>query len=183
MPLPDWALRAREKWRFRGQERPPFAAIPEAWQESVWDYPRPPRIAADPREVTVHLGDVEIARSTHSMRALETASPPVFYIPPGDVRMEHLEPEAGGSLCEWKGQAAYWSVAVPGHRLARVAWSYPDPFPEFEAIRGYVSFYPAQLECTVAGIRVLPQPGRFYGGWVTPEIAGPFKGEPGSEEW
>jgi hypothetical protein len=88
-----------------------------------------------------------------------------------------------GSLCEWKGQAAYWTVTLPGQRLERVGWSYPEPFPGFEAIRNYFAFYPAPLECFVDGIRVLPQPGRFYGGWVTPELVGPFKGEPGSEMW
>ena len=97
--------------------------------------------------------------------------------------MNAIERAAGGSLCEWKGQAAYWTVTMPGQRLERVAWSYPEPFPGFEAIRDYFAFYPAQLACFVDGIRVRPQPGRFYGGWVTPELAGPFKGEPGSEMW
>jgi uncharacterized protein (DUF427 family) len=183
MPLPDWVIGARAKWRYRGQQRPPFAAVPETGQESVWDYPRPPRLSQDEREVVVRLGEAEIARTLRSVRVLETASPPTFYIPPGDLRAEYLQAEPGGSLCEWKGQAVYWTVTVCGRRLERVAWSYPDPFPEFEAIRGYVSFYPAHLECFVAGIRVLPQPGNFYGGWVTPEIAGPFKGEPGSGLW
>jgi uncharacterized protein (DUF427 family) len=126
---------------------------------------------------------VEIARSNRCIRVLETASPPTFYIPPADVNMDAIEPAAGGSVCEWKGSAAYWTVSAAGRKLERAGWSYPEPFEGFEAIRGYLSFYPAALECFVGGVRVQPQPGRFYGGWVTPGIAGPFKGEPGSESW
>jgi uncharacterized protein (DUF427 family) len=183
MSLPGWIAQSRAKWRYRGNERPPFAIVPQAGQESVWDYPRPPRIAPDAREVVVRAGGIEIARTVHAIRILETASPPTVYIPPGDVRTEYLEQSEGTSLCEWKGPAGYWSVVLPDRRLERVAWSYPDPFPEYEAIRGYFSFYPAYLECTIDGTRVQPQPGTFYGGWVTPEIVGPFKGEPGSEQW
>lgn len=86
-------------------------------------------------------------------------------------------------MCEWKGQARYWTVVLPDARLEAVGWSYPDPFPEFDAIRDYISFYPARVECRVGGHRVLPQPGGFYGGWVTPEVVGPFKGDPGSAGW
>ena len=183
MPSQDWIEANRAEWKSRGQKRPPFALAPHPGQEFVWDYPRPPRLSPDFREVVVRLGSVEIARSSRTIRVLETASPPTFYIPPDDVTMSAIERAAGGSLCEWKGQAAYWTVTVPGQRLERVGWSYPEPFPGFEAIRDYFAFYPAQLECFVDGIRVLPQPGRFYGGWVTPELVGPFKGEPGSEMW
>jgi uncharacterized protein (DUF427 family) len=181
--LPEWAAEGRSKWRYRGQERPSFASIPEDGQESVWDYPRPPRLVHDGRKVVVRAGVLEIARTLNAIRVLETASPPTFYIPPGAVRAEFLHASTGISFCEWKGAAQYWTVAVPGQSLERVAWSYPDPFPGFEQIRGYLSFYPAHLECTVGGVRVLPQPGSFYGGWVTPEVCGPFKGEPGSEQW
>lgn len=183
MRIPEWVERARAKWRYRGQERPPFAAEPGPGQESVWDYPRPPRVSPDAREVTVGLGDILIARSTRTIRILETAGPPTFYIPPEDIDFQYLEAATGDTHCEWKGTGAYWSVVTPQTRLKRVAWSYPDPFPGYEAIRGCLSFYPAHLECRVAGVRVLPQPGKYYGGWVTPEITGPFKGEPGSEQW
>ncbi len=183
MPSQDWIEANRAKWKYCGQERPRFAIAPRPGQESVWDYPRPPRLAPDIREVVVRLGTVEIARSSRTIRVLETASPPTFYIPPDDVTMKAIERAAGASLCEWKGQAAYWTVTVPGRRLERAGWSYPEPFPGFEAIRDYFAFHPAPLECFVDGIRVLPQPGRFYGGWVTPELVGPFKGEPGSETW
>ncbi|MEO8522809.1 MAG: DUF427 domain-containing protein, partial [Acidobacteriota bacterium] len=150
---------------------------------SVWDYPRPPRIASDVREVVVRVGAHEVARSRRSVRLLETASPPTFYVPPDDVRMEFLQMEGGVSRCEWKGEAHYWSVIVPGRRVNAAAWMYEDPLPGYELLRGYVAFYPSLVECTVDAISVVAQPGRFYGGWVTPELVGPFKGEPGSEGW
>lgn len=183
MTLPRWAKMGRDGWKWVGQERPSFAIAPGDGQESVWDYPRPPRLEADPRLVEVRLGRDTIARSTESMRVLETASPPTFYIPPEHVRQEFLEPAAGSSRCEWKGEARYWTVAAGETRVERVGWSYDDPLPGFEPIKGYFSFYPARLECYVDSIRVAPQPGRFYGGWVTPELVGPFKGEAGSGGW
>lgn len=181
--IPEWAQRARSAWQFDGRTRPPFAVPPVAGQESVWDYPRPPRLAPDAREIVVRLGDHEIARSRRSVRVLETASPPTFYLAPDDVRLECLEPERGRSRCEWKGEARYWSVVVPGRRVAAAAWSYDDPLPGFESLRGWVGFYPGLVECFVDGVRVQPQPGGFYGGWVTPELVGPFKGAPGSGGW
>ena len=162
--------------------RPAFAIPPGPGQESVWDYPRPPVVRPDPREVVVSAGGVEIARTTRAVRVLETASPPTFYIPPGDVR-HPLEPAPGATWCEWKGQARYWTVVAGDDRLERVAWSYPSPAAPFESLRDYIAFYPARLACSVDGIRVEPQPGRFYGGWITPEVVGPFKGEPGTEGW
>jgi uncharacterized protein (DUF427 family) len=170
-------------WKYRGQVRPPFAEDPREGQESVWDYPRPPRLVADPREVVVRAGDVEVARTRHALRVLETAAPPTFYLPPDDVRTELLEPAAGSSWCEWKGAARYWDLVLPAGRIARVAWSYETPTEPFAALRSHLAFYPALLDCRVAGVRVAPQPGRFYGGWVTPEVVGPFKGEPGTEGW
>ena len=174
---------AQSAWRYRGQERPPFAVVPGPGQESVWDYPRPPRMVSDAREVTVRVGAHEIARSRRSVRLLETASPPTVYVPPDDVRMECFEMEAGTSRCEWKGEAHYWSVIVPGRRVNAAAWSYANPLPEYERIRGYFAFYPSRVECAFDSIPVVAQPGRFYGGWVTPDVVGPFKGEPGSEGW
>ncbi|MBA2408356.1 MAG: DUF427 domain-containing protein [Gammaproteobacteria bacterium] len=181
--IPDWIARARGRWRYSGQERPPFAIAPQPGQESVWDYPRPPRIERDTREVVVRVGETVIARSNRSLRVLETASPPTFYLPPQDPHAEFLTPSAGGSHCEWKGEARYWSVVIAEQRLESIAWSYPHPLPGFESLAGYCSFYPARIECYVDSARVQPQPGRFYGGWVTPELVGPFKGEPGTEGW
>jgi uncharacterized protein (DUF427 family) len=182
-PVPDWARLARSRWQYRGQERPPFAVVPGPGQESVWDYPRPPRLESTDREVTIVVGATEIARTRRSVRVLETASPPTFYLPPDDVRVEFLEMAAGASYCEWKGEAHYWSVTVPGSRVGSAAWAYADPLPGFESIRGYFAFYPSRVACAVDGIGVIAQPGRFYGGWVTPDVVGPFKGEPGSEGW
>ncbi len=170
-------------WTYTGRARPPFAEAPKPGQESVWDYPRPPRVQGDAREVRIALGGVEIARSRRALRVLETASPPTFYLPRADLRLEFIEPAAGASHCEWKGRAVYWSVVAGGQRLARVAWSYPDPAPPFAALRDHFGFYPAALDCRVDGLRVLPQPGGFYAGWVTPDVAGPFKGVPGTEGW
>jgi uncharacterized protein (DUF427 family) len=173
----------RAGWTHHGSRRPPFAVEPGAGQESVWDYPRPPRLEPDPREVIVRTGGIEIARTSRAVRVLETASPPTFYVPPDDVRSELLERAAGASVCEWKGAARYWSVVAGGLRIDRAAWSYQDPTPAFASIRDYLSFYPARLECFVDGERVRPQPGDFYGGWLTSEIVGPVKGEPGTQGW
>jgi len=174
---------ARAHWRWRGRERPPFARAPGPGQESVWDYPRPPVLARDSREVVIRWRGIEIARTVRAIRVLETAHPPSFYLPWDDVARDHLTLTAGSSLCEWKGPARYWSLIDGEHSLPRVAWSYPHPLPGAEALADCVAFYPGNLECSVGGAPVAPQPGRFYGGWVTPELVGPFKGEPGSESW
>lgn len=170
-------------WRYHGQQRPPFAVEPVPGQESVWDYPRPPRLVADKRHVVVRYRDELIADSSRTMRVLETASPPTFYIPPDDVRMELLVRGSGASLCEWKGVATYWSVQLPAALLKNVGWNYQAPRSEFADIADYISFYPARVECYVDDERVQPQPGEFYGGWVTHEVVGPVKGEAGSAGW
>ena len=175
--------RARAMWRYVGDERPAFAVTPGPGQESVWDYPRPPRIEIDPREVVVVLGGIEIARTRRALRVLETASPPTFYLPWADVHHAHFEPAPGASLCEWKGQARYWTITAGDQRREAAAWSYAEPRPGAEPLRDHVSLYPGRLSCFVAGVPVQAQPGRFYGGWITPELVGPFKGEPGSEAW
>lgn len=181
--LPPSARRARDGWEYWGQRRPDFAEPPEPGQESVWDYPRPPRIEPDERRVEVRGGDVLLADSRRALRVLETASPPTFYLPREDVELEYLEPSARSSLCEWKGRARYWSLRVGGRLIVDVAWDYPSPLAGYETIAGCLSFYPARVECRVEGRRVEPQPGGFYGGWVTPEIVGPFKGAPGTGWW
>ena len=174
---------ARSQWHWRGQQRPPFAAAPGPGQESVWDFPRPPALLAETREVLVRWGGMEIARTTRAIRLLETAHPPSFYIPWADVAQHCFEPAAGGSFCEWKGPALYWSLVDGARRLAKVAWSYPQPLEGSEALADCVALYPTQLDCSVGGLPVRPQPGGFYGGWITAELTGPFKGEPGSEGW
>jgi uncharacterized protein (DUF427 family) len=179
----DWLDSARGHWHWRGQARPPFAIAPAAGQQSVWDYPRPPRLESDPREVVVCWDGREVARTVRAIRALETAHPPSFYIPLADIVPGLLEPAEGTSLCEWKGPARYWSLVDGKRRLAKVAWSYPHPLPGSEALRDGVAFYCHALQCTVGGAPATPQPGGFYGGWITPELVGPFKGELGSEGW
>jgi uncharacterized protein (DUF427 family) len=157
---------------------------PGPGQESVWDYPRPPRIEPTGRRVRVLVDGVVVADTTRALRVLETASPPTFYIPPDDVRLDLLEPEARHTTCEWKGEASYWAVRVGGRVVASVGWSYPRPRPAFEAIRDHLAFYAGRVdEAWVDDERVEPQPGDFYGGWVTSEIVGPFKGEPGTLGW
>lgn len=170
-------------WKYRGQNRPPFALEPGPGQESVWDYPRPPALQSDLRRVEVRFEDVILADSRRTYRVLETASPPTFYIPSADVHVELLMSSTETSFCEWKGVAHYWALRVGGLSGEVVGWSYPQPTPAFAPIAGYYSFYPALVECYVDGERVRPQGGGFYGGWVTHEIVGPFKGAPGTGSW
>lgn len=169
-------------WQYKGQKKPDFATVPTPGQESVWDYPRPPKLLPDGRLVEVYYGDQAVAWSRETSRVIETASPPSFYIPPKDVNWELLSFSAGRSICEWKGVAKYWKLSS-NPKVGVVGWSYSDPTPAFEKIRDYISFYPAVLACYVSGERVRAQPGQFYGGWVTNEIVGPFKGSPGTEYW
>ncbi|MEE4659769.1 MAG: DUF427 domain-containing protein [Halieaceae bacterium] len=167
-------------WKYTGLERPPFAEEPGPGQESVWDYPRPPSLVACDREVVVEANGVELARSRGCYRILETASPPTFYIPGADINHAALHAVPGSSFCEWKGAAAYWGLEPGGEA---VGWSYPEPSERFAAIRGAYSFYPGRVACYVDGERVKPQPGHFYGGWMTSDIVGPVKGEPGTGHW
>lgn len=168
---------------YNGGRRPPFAAEPGPGRESVWDYPRPPAMRNDSRQVTVKSAGLVLADSSRTFRLLETASPPAFYIPPEDVDTSCLIPCAGSSYCEWKGLAQYWSLSGPGAEVPQVGWSYSQPNPDFAKIAGYFAFYPGKLECYVGNERVRPQPGGFYGGWMTDEIAGPVKGLPGTHDW
>jgi uncharacterized protein (DUF427 family) len=153
-------------------------------QESVWDYPRPPRLERVPERLRVVFDGQTVADTLEGWRVLETSHPPTYYLPPDSVRPGSLVPAGGGSLCEWKGRAAYFDVVGPRTRAARAAWAYPRPTPAFAAIAGHVAFYAGLMEaCLVGDERATPQPGGFYGGWVTARIVGPFKGEPGSEGW
>lgn len=183
MDVPDWLERARSGWKNTGSSRPDFAETPGPGQESVWDYPRPPALVPDDREVVVRSGALELARSRRTVRVLETASPPTFYVPIVDVDTEQLRPMPGRSMCEWKGEAQFWGLRHAAEGTPPVGWSYPTPFPEFAAIGGYICFYPSRVDCSVDGETVTSQPGGFYGGWVTSEIVGPWKGGPGSSGW
>ena len=151
-------------WTHRGRHRPAFAMTPAAEQESVWDYPRPPALLSDGRHVTITWGDT-------------------FYFPPESLTPGLLHPEPARSYCEWKGTAHYWQLRSGQRVLRRVAWCYPSPTPAFQAIAGWLAFYPHQLDCQVDGERVVPQGGDYYGGWVTREIVGPWKGSPDTGAW
>ncbi len=152
--------------------------------ESVWDYPRPPRLEGSEKHIRVVFAGVVIADTRRAMRVLETSHPPVYYIPPEDIKSEFLERTARTSWCEWKGRASYYTVTVDGRQATNAAWFYPEPQKPFSAIRNYVAFYPQKMDaCYVDGQKVQPQPGGFYGGWITGDIVGPFKGEPGTMGW
>ena len=169
-------------WKYTGQQRPSFADKPGPGQESVWDYPRPPALVNSDALVEVWSGGLRLARSSACLRVLETASPPTYYLPSQDVDWTLLVRTTGSSYCEWKGVATYWALASD-LAAGGVAWSYGSPNECFAAIDGCLSFYPARLDCRVNSEQVKPQPGGFYGGWVTQSVAGPFKGEPGTGHW
>lgn len=152
--------------------------------ESVWDYPRPPEVRPEPRTAVVRAGGLIIATSRSAVRVCETAGGPVVYLPFADVETALLRPSGEArTWCEWKGVAEYFDVVTDEATIARAAWTYPDPSPEYGSLAGHVSFYPALVECTLDGEQVQPQPGGFYGGWMTAEITGPVKGEPGTGGW
>ncbi|MCA9990637.1 MAG: DUF427 domain-containing protein [Ardenticatenaceae bacterium] len=162
----------------------PTRIAPGPGQESVWDYPRPPRLETTPRHIQVYFNGLLLADTRRAYRVLETSHPPVYYLPPADIQMQCLIPAGGQSWCEWKGQAAYYSVVVGERRAENVAWYYPNPTPSFLPIKNYVAFYPRPMDrCLVDGEVVVPQPGGFYGGWITSDVVGPFKGEPGTMGW
>ena len=170
-------------WHYRGGERPPFAIAPRPGQESVWDYPRPPAIVSSERRVEVRLDSRVIASTRNAFRVLETAGAPTWYLPPEAIDFDALVAVESASFCEWKGVAQYWDVTDGRRRVARAAWGYPEAGGRFAALAGCVAFYCDRLDCRVDGRRAFTQPGGFYGGWVTPDVVGPFKGEPGTEGW
>lgn len=152
--------------------------------ESVWDYPRPPRVEQTARRVRVIFGGELVADSRRALRVLETSHPPVYYIPADDVRREFLRESEQRTECEFKGTASYYCIEVNDMAADDVAWYYPAPAPGYEAIRDHIAFYPGRVEaCYVDEERVIPQSGGFYGGWITRGIVGPFKGAPGTGDW
>ncbi|KAB7647508.1 DUF427 domain-containing protein [Polymorphobacter fuscus] len=153
-------------------------------QESVWDYPRPPRLEPTSRRIRiVHAGAV-VADSVRALRLLETSHPPGYYIPPADIDMALLRPGRGSSFCEWKGNAVYWDVIAGGTPLLAVGWSYPTPVAAYAALRDHIAFYAGPFDgCFVDDEQARPQPDGFYGGWITADVAGPFKGIEGSRFW
>ncbi len=162
----------------------PQPEAPAPGQESVWDYPRPAIAERSDRYVRIEHAGVTVADTVAAIRTLETSHPPSWYIPPGAIATGLLRPSDRRSFCEWKGEARYWHVAVGGQVFRDVAWSYPEPTPAFAMLRDHVAFYAGLFDaCTIDGARVTPQPGGFYGGWITADLAGPFKGISGSMGW
>ena len=164
--------------------RRPVPETPGPDQESVWDYPRPPRLEPTDEEVEVVLGGTVVARTRNAYRVLETSHPPTYYLPEGAFLAGVLRPAEGSSWCEFKGVAAYVDV-VGGDAVApRAAWTFPRPSPGFEHLVGHVALMPGATDrCTVDDEVVVPQSGGFYGGWITSRVVGPFKGEPGTRGW
>jgi len=158
---------------------------PGPGRESVWDYPRPPRLEACSRRIRIEFAGVLVADTTRAYRVLETSHPPVYYLPPQDLRLEYLVPSpTRSSSCEWKGRAVYHTLVVGNRRAIDAAWSYPEPTPAFAAIKDHLAIYASKVDaCWVDEERVQPQPGDFYGGWITSHVVGPFKGAPGSRGW
>ena len=152
--------------------------------ESVWDYPRPPVVQATDRHVEVVFCGETIADSTRALRVLERSHPPVYYVPLDDVSPGVLSPSGRATYCEYKGEASYYDIACCGRTTEEAAWAYNSPSPGYEVLAGYVAFYPGKMdECRLDGEIVKPQPGEYYGGWITADVTGPFKGEPGTRAW
>ena len=153
-------------------------------QESVWSFPRPAIAEATHAHIVIEHAATIVVDTRASIRTLETSHPPSYYIPRADIAPGILLPAGGSSLCEWKGAAVYWDVVIGDIVLPRIGWSYPAPTPSFAALRDHIAFYVEPFDrCSVDGETALPQPGGFYGGWITSTVSGPFKGGPGSRSW
>lgn len=157
---------------------------PGPGQESVWDYPRPPRLQPTSEQLRVLVGQTVLAETSAGFRVLETSHPPVYYFPPDDVDFRLLLPEAGQTFCEFKGVASYFSLVAGDRRVERVGWTYRQPTEQFAGLRDHVAFYPSKVDaCYVDEELAIAQPGDFYGGWITSKVVGPFKGAPGTFGW
>ncbi|MGF1649538.1 MAG: DUF427 domain-containing protein [Hyphomicrobiaceae bacterium] len=172
-------IAARHGWRWTGVERPPFAEAPAPGQRSVWDFPRPPEAEDVDGRVEVRLGATVIAMTTRARRVLETSHPPTYYIPPADVDLSLITVRDDASHCEWKG----FSCALDAGPIDNAGWMLRSAYVEFAHLLGWLAFYPQKLDCSINGDAVMAQPGAYYGGWITPDLAGPFKGAPGSGDW
>ncbi len=162
----------------------PLRIPPQPGQESVWDYPRPPRLEPVTQKIQIIVSGQVIADTDRAYRVLETSHPPVYYLPPADIQMQYLQPTPQGSFCEWKGNALYYHVTVGDQVIKNAAWAYPTPTKNFQPIASYLAFYAQLMDaCYLDNELVMPQPGEFYGGWITTKIVGPFKGSPGSWGW
>ncbi len=157
---------------------------PKDGQESVWDYPRPPRVEPTSKRIRVIFNGVVLADSVRAIRVLETSHPPAYYIPQADIQMAYLTKTSRKTICEFKGQASYWTVNINGKEASNACWGYEKPARGYEAITGYIAFYPSRMDaCFVDDEQVIAQEGDFYGGWITSDIVGPFKGGVGTWGW
>ena len=157
---------------------------PGPGQESVWDYPRPPRLEPCNRTVRIEFAGQTLVESDRALRLLETAGPPTIYVPTSDIQMQFLVPADQSSFCEWKGAASYYDVVVEQKVSRKAGWYYASPNASYAELKDHVSFYPGRVDAAYLGDeRVRPQPGDFYGGWITDDIVGPFKGDPGTGGW
>lgn len=183
------SIRSNARWKRRDRRPLSIFGHPQPdpvgpGQESVWDYPRPATCEATDRRITIIHRGVTLVDSRAAWRTLETSHPPTYYVPQKDIAMDYLRKASRRTMCEWKGQARYWNIHVGGQLIEAGAWSYSEPTPPFAPIRDYLAFYPDPLEqCLVDGELITPQPGQFYGGWISQYEAGPFKGGPGSRFW
>ncbi len=157
---------------------------PTAGQESVWDYPRPPRLEPTEKHLRVIFNGIVIAETRNALRVLETSHPPTYYFPPQDVQHQYLQPAERRTFCEYKGAASYYTIIVGERRAAAAAWYYPAPSPAYAALKDHIAFYASRMDaCYVNDELVQAQAGDFYGGWITSDIVGPFKGAPGTSGW
>ncbi len=180
--IPGWIAAARKKWEYTGKARPPFAVEPKEGEVSVWDFPRPPAVMPIQEVVRIRKGENTIVESAKALSVRETANPPTVCVPPADVKRRLLTKMDGKeSWCEWKGKATYWAFSEAPEKM--VAWSYESPFEGYEVLKGYLAFYPHGLACYIGPERVAAQESRFYAGWVTADLTGPFKGGSGTEGW
>lgn len=189
-PGPSALMATVTAWRARERRRPTAAEIvrPGPGQESVWGYPRPPKVTAEPRLIQVVFNGRTIVETRRAKRVVETSGAPVYYVPLADVACGVLASTTDWSICEWKGTARYFDVTVAPLTAERAAWHYPDPLDDlgqgYTALRVHVAFYASAMgACFIGGERVHPQSGDYYGGWVTSDVVGPFKGDAGSEDW
>ena len=170
----------------RGRPAPNDIPKPRKGQESVWDYPRPPALEHIKAHGLVKYKDIIIADSKNIIKIMETASPPTYYIPENDIDINMLHKNNHYTFCEWKGEANYFDLVSGSNVIENVAWTYPDPLADttdFLPIKHHLAFYAGTLDCYLDDEKVDPQQSKFYGGWVTSRILGPFKGEPGTSHW
>lgn len=161
-----------------------MTSAPTLPRENVQDYPRPPALEPVPQRLSIHLAGIEIESTEAGYRVLETHHAPTYYLPTDAFHGAQLIQTAGGSFCEWKGRAVYWDLVAPHKAAAKAGWSYPEPTDRFQPIKDYVAVYPVLVDaCFVGEARVTPQPGDFYGGWVTENLDGTVKGGPGTRWW